>query len=73
MTIDPEDNDAPSIYWDYIKLDHLLGLQEMKTSIADEKVFLTYHQIVELYYSLVLHELNRLIYSEADVDAAFFC
>lgn len=72
MHNESEVNDAPNIYWNYIKLDRLLGLQDTKTSIADEKVFLTYHQIVELYYSLVLHELQRLIQPEADIDAAFF-
>ncbi|HAV14528.1 MAG TPA: tryptophan 2,3-dioxygenase [Opitutae bacterium] len=72
MHIKSEDKDAPSIYWDYIQLDLLLGIQNTKTSISDEKVFLTYHQIVELYYSLVLHELNRLIRPEVEVDVAFF-
>lgn len=37
-----------------------------------KKVFLTYHQIVELYYSLILHQLNRLLHSEAHVSADFF-
>lgn len=65
-------SDKSSIYWDYIKLDPLLSLQETKTQISDEKIFLTYHQIVELYYSLVLHELNRLTYSEIVVSEDFF-
>ena len=47
-------------YWDYIHLDTLLSLQTPKTKFADEKIFITYHQITELYFSLVLHEINKV-------------
>lgn len=48
-------------YWDYIHLDTLLSLQETKTHFPDEKIFITYHQITELYFKLILHELKQII------------
>ena len=41
-------------YWDYIHLDTLLSLQNPKTGFPDEKVFIMYHQITELYFRLIL-------------------
>jgi len=47
-------------YWDYIALDTLLSLQRPKTPFPDEKIFIIYHQITELYFNLCLHELEQL-------------
>jgi tryptophan 2,3-dioxygenase len=47
-------------YWDYIHLDTLLTLQIPKTHFPDEKIFIMYHQITELYFGLVLLELEQL-------------
>ncbi len=47
-------------YWDYIHLDTLLSLQNPKTAIPDEKIFIMYHQITELYFKLCLHEFEQL-------------
>lgn len=47
-------------YWDYIHLDTLLSLQNPKTSQPDEKVFIIYHQITELYFNLVLAEIKQI-------------
>ncbi len=47
-------------YWDYIHLDTLLSLQNPKTQFPDEKIFITYHQITELYFKLILHEIEQL-------------
>jgi len=47
-------------YWDYIHVDTLLSLQNPKTSFPDEKVFIVYHQITELYFNLVIHELEQI-------------
>jgi tryptophan 2,3-dioxygenase len=58
-------------YWDYIHLDTLLSLQSPKTSFPDEKVFILYHQITELYFQLVLLEIEQ-ISSKADIDEKFF-
>src|ERR1039458_7932677 len=43
-------------YWDYIHLDTLLTMQNPKTSFPDEKIFIMYHQITELYFKMMLHE-----------------
>ncbi|PHX92412.1 MAG: tryptophan 2,3-dioxygenase [Flavobacteriales bacterium] len=55
-------------YWRYIALDALLGLQQPKTDIPDEMVFITYHQITELYFKLILHELNQIKAASIDID-----
>jgi tryptophan 2,3-dioxygenase len=58
-------------YWEYIHLDTLLSLQKPKTSFPDEMIFITYHQITELYFKMVLHEMNQLLAKE-NVDRDFF-
>lgn len=47
-------------YWDYIHVDTLLSLQNPKTSFPDEEIFIMYHQITELYFKLILHELKQI-------------
>ncbi len=47
-------------YWSYIQLDTLLSLQQPRTSFEDETIFITYHQITELYFKLILHEMDQL-------------
>ena len=47
-------------YWDYIHLDTLLSLQNPKTQFPDEKIFIIYHQITELYFRLVLLEIEQI-------------
>ncbi|WP_139921865.1 tryptophan 2,3-dioxygenase family protein [Hymenobacter sp. DG01] len=47
-------------YWDYIQLDTLLSLQRPLTKIPDEKIFIIYHQITELYFQLCLCEYEQL-------------
>jgi len=47
-------------YWEYIHLDTLLSLQNPVTSFPDEFIFIAYHQISELYFRMVLHELSQL-------------
>lgn len=58
-------------YWDYIHLDILLNLQTPRTAFKDEMIFVTYHQITELYFKLVLWELEQLTSEEA-MDADTF-
>jgi tryptophan 2,3-dioxygenase len=58
-------------YWDYVKLDTLLSLQQPKTSMPDEMIFVTYHQITELYFKLVLWEMDQLTASPI-VEEKFF-
>lgn len=47
-------------YWDYINLDTLLTLQQPKTGIQDEKIFIMYHQVTELFFKLCLHEFEQI-------------
>ena len=47
-------------YWDYINLDVLLSLQQPKTPIEDEEIFVIYHQITELYFKLILKAINGI-------------
>lgn len=58
-------------YWDYIHLDTLLSLQKPKTDFPDELIFITYHQITELYFKMVLHELKQLK-NEEKIDPEYF-
>lgn len=54
-------------YWDYIQVDTLLTLQHPKTDFPDETIFIMYHQITELYFKLVLHELNQIANNGPDI------
>lgn len=47
-------------YWDYIHLDTLLSLQNPRTDFPDERIFIMYHQITELYFKLVMQEMEML-------------
>jgi tryptophan 2,3-dioxygenase len=58
-------------YWDYIHLDTLLSLQNPKTSLPDEKVFIIYHQITELYFNLILWEIEQIADRET-LEEKFF-
>ncbi|MBL4624409.1 MAG: tryptophan 2,3-dioxygenase [Flavobacteriales bacterium] len=50
----------PLNYWDYIHIDTLLSLQTPRTDFPDEKIFIMYHQITELYFKLALLELEQI-------------
>ena len=58
-------------YWDYIHLDTLLSLQSPRTDFPDERIFIIYHQITELYFKLILHEQEQAIYKD-DVNPDIF-
>jgi len=58
-------------YWDYIQLETLLSLQHPRTDQKDEVIFVTYHQITELYFKLILWELEQINLGEADDKAVF--
>ena len=59
-------------YWEYIHLDTLLSLQTPKTSFPDEKIFITYHQITELFFNLILSEMEQISERE-ELTEKFFC
>lgn len=58
-------------YWDYIHLDTLLSLQSPKTPFPDEKIFIIYHQITELYFQLIRHEQQQII-DKNEIEAQEF-
>jgi tryptophan 2,3-dioxygenase len=58
-------------YWDYIQVDSLLSLQKPRTSFPDEKIFIVYHQITELYFNLALHEFDQIAQQE-NITGKFF-
>ena len=52
-------------------MDVLLSLQQPKTSFKDEKIFIIYHQITELYFKLIISEMEQISDKEA-ISEAFF-
>ena len=46
-------------YSDYLRLDHLLALQEPGAD-HDEMLFIVIHQAYELWFKQILHELDYL-------------
>lgn len=57
-------------YWEYIHLDTLLTLQKPKTKIKDERIFIMYHQITELYFRLILDECEQIISNVKNLENA---
>ena len=51
-------------YWDYIHLDTLLSLQTPQTPFPDEYIFITYHQITELYFKMTIQAIEQVIYAD---------
>ncbi len=58
-------------YWDYIHVDTLLSLQNPKTQFPDEQVFIVYHQITEIYFKLILTEIEQIA-QKKDLTKTFF-
>ncbi len=58
-------------YWDYIHLDTLLSLQTPKTRFPDEKIFIIYHQVTELYFNLILWEIDQIASNESLTESFF--
>ncbi len=56
-------------YWEYINVDALIGLQHPKTSLPDEMTFIVYHQICELYFKLIIHEISLIQKSYIEYNA----
>ena len=61
----------PITYWDYILPDALLSLQVQRTTQPDEMVFIMYHQVNELYFKMILWEINQVSDAE-NITAPFF-
>ncbi len=61
----------PITYWDYIHTDALLNLQLPRTNVPDENVFIMYHQVTELYFKMILWEIEQVCH-HPNLTAAFF-
>jgi len=53
----------PASYWDYIRVEDLLALQgglqnDERSLVNDEVLFITVHQVFELWFKLILRELR---------------
>ncbi|SNT38535.1 Tryptophan 2,3-dioxygenase apoenzyme [Ekhidna lutea] len=58
-------------YWDYIHLDTLLSLQSPRTAIPDEKIFILYHQVTELYFRMILNEMEQITFTDPIGEKTF--
>ena len=60
----------PAYYGDYLHLKDLLNCQAPRTNAHDEMLFITTHQVYELLFKQVLHEVDsvRTIFSQVPVD-----
>src|SRR6202162_6207874 len=56
----------PVTYSGYLRLAHRLSAQEPKSGEHDEMLFIVIHQIYELWFKQLLHELARL---QAELEA----
>jgi tryptophan 2,3-dioxygenase len=61
----------PITYWDYIQTDALLSLQNQRTTLPDEMVFIMYHQVNELIFKMVLWEIHQISHAE-ELQVEFF-
>ncbi|MBC7641787.1 MAG: tryptophan 2,3-dioxygenase [Flavobacterium sp.] len=61
----------PITYWDYIQTDVLLNIQNQRTILPDEMVFIMYHQVNELLFKMILWEINQLSHNP-NPDTKFF-
>ncbi|WP_218353158.1 tryptophan 2,3-dioxygenase family protein [Alteromonas lipotrueiana] len=67
-------NKTPVYYGDYLQLDKILGAQKMQSTnygetAHDEMLFVIVHQVYELWFKQILHELNAVItvFNEAEI------
>ncbi|SDD76894.1 tryptophan 2,3-dioxygenase [Actinokineospora iranica] len=68
---DLADESAPALtYTSYLALDEVLGAQRPRSDEHDEMLFIVVHQVYELWFKQLLHELARLQAVLADGDTA---
>lgn len=51
-------NQAALTYTEYLKIDELLSLNHPQSDEHDEPLFIAIHQVYELWFKQVLHELT---------------
>ena len=63
------DHDSPAItYGSYLRIDELLALQTPRSEEHDEMLFIVIHQVYELWFKELLHELARVMRLLGDDD-----
>jgi tryptophan 2,3-dioxygenase len=65
-------NDSPAVtYGSYLKIDELLALQQFRSDGPehDELLFIVIHQVYELWFKELLHEIDRVRRLLADDDS----
>ncbi|HJR61897.1 MAG TPA: tryptophan 2,3-dioxygenase family protein [Vicinamibacterales bacterium] len=56
------ENESPAVtYGSYLKVDELLALQQPRSDEHDEILFIVIHQVYELWFKEVLHEVDRVM------------
>jgi tryptophan 2,3-dioxygenase len=57
------EQESPAVtYGSYLKVDELLALQQPRSDEHDEVLFIVIHQVYELWFKEVLHELDRVMH-----------
>jgi tryptophan 2,3-dioxygenase len=71
MAQDPPDSSAVT-YNSYLQIDRLLSLQQMRSPGPehDEMLFIVIHQVYELWFKELLHELDRVMHLLSADDVA---
>ena len=65
-------DDASAVtYGSYLSLEHLLSLQQPRSSHPDELLFIVVHQASELWFKEILHELDLLVQAFVAHEAEF--
>lgn len=59
----PRDDEQALTYGDYLKIQELIALQHLMSAPAqhDETLFIIIHQVYELWFKQILHELDTII------------
>lgn len=61
MVRSDEHDPKPHGYAEYLRLDTLLSCQQLQTESRDELLFITIHQSKELWFKLIIHELQQAV------------
>jgi tryptophan 2,3-dioxygenase len=62
----------PITYWEYCQIETLLTLQNTRTDIPDENIFIMYHQMNELIFKMILSEVKQIAERVGELDVDFF-
>jgi tryptophan 2,3-dioxygenase len=58
-------------YWDYIGLDAMLARINPVSNEPDERAFIVFHQMIELCFSMILHELDQVLQTDSVPERLF--